>query len=231
MNLLALDTSSVACSVAIQLGERVLSRHAEQPREHTRILLPMINDLLAESGAQLSAFDAIVLGNGPGSFIGMRIAASVAQGLAFAASLKIVPVSSMAAVAARAMSQHDAGDVVVAQDAHMQQVYLGIYTRSGDGLPRDRVPERLHDLVAIEELGNGPTANRVAAGFGWQQYPELLVANRDRVTVVSEILHPRASDLLPLGAAALGRGEAVEPQAVVPAYLRQKVADKPGSPP
>ena len=91
MKLLALDTSSVACSVALQIGDDVVERHEEQPREHTRLLMPMIESLLADAGVVLSDLDAIVLGNGPGSFIGMRIAASVAQGLAFGAALANCP--------------------------------------------------------------------------------------------------------------------------------------------
>ena len=94
MKLLALDTSSIACSVAVRVDEVIIERHEEQPREHTRLLMPMIESSLDEAGTTLAGLDAIILGNGPGSFIGMRIAASVAQGLAFGAGLKIVPVSS-----------------------------------------------------------------------------------------------------------------------------------------
>ncbi len=231
MNVLAIDTSSVACSVAVLAGDAITSRHEEQPREHTRILLPMINEVLAESGAELAALDAIVLGNGPGSFIGMRIGASVAQGLAFAASLQIVPVSSMAAVAARVMSNESVSEVVVTQDAHMQQVYLGIYVADAAGLPAEKTPERLADLGAIQDLDVGGADGRIAAGFGWQRYPELLDANRDRVRAVSEAQHPHASDLLPHGLLALAAGEAVAPQDINPAYLRQKVAEKPGGSP
>jgi tRNA threonylcarbamoyladenosine biosynthesis protein TsaB len=228
MNLLALDTSSVACSVALQFGGEIFSRHEEQPREHTRLLLPMINSILDEAGTSVAGLDAIVLGNGPGSFIGMRIAASVAQGLAFASGLQIVPVSSMAAVGSRVLAGGEFDEVVVAQDAHMQQVYLGIYTADSDGLATETVPERLHDLATIEELDPDRVAGRVAAGFGWQRYPELSVANRDRLTVVSDIFHPHAEDLLTLGRAAMAEGKAVAPQEIVPAYLRQKVAEKPG---
>ncbi|MDH3820726.1 MAG: tRNA (adenosine(37)-N6)-threonylcarbamoyltransferase complex dimerization subunit type 1 TsaB, partial [Gammaproteobacteria bacterium] len=85
MNLLAIDTSSLACSVALRVGDVVIERHEEQAREHTRLLTPMIREVLTESGMHLPHLDAIVLGNGPGSFIGMRIAASVAQGLAHGA--------------------------------------------------------------------------------------------------------------------------------------------------
>lgn len=132
MKLLALDTSSVACSAALQLGETIVERHEERPREHTRILLPMVRELLAEGGISLGELDGIVLGNGPGSFIGMRIAAAVAQGLAFGAGLKVLPVSSLAAVAAEVFATGDAGEVLVAQDARMGEVYLGAFGR-GDG--------------------------------------------------------------------------------------------------
>ena len=227
MNLLALDTSSVACSVAVQIGNKVVERHEEQPREHTRLLLPMIESAVKESGAALSDLDAIVLGNGPGSFIGMRIAASVAQGLAFGAGLEIIPVSSMAAVAAQVFVEQDALEVVVAQDAHMSEVYLGIY-RLESGMPVEVVPERLQIIELIRELQDEVEGRRLAAGFGWQRYPELLEANRKYFDDVSDVLHPRATALLGLTVAAMNSGKTVKPQDIVPAYLRQKVAEKPG---
>jgi len=229
MKLLALDTSSIACTVALQLGNKIVERHEEQPREHTKLLMPKIRSVLKESGVQLSDLAAIVLGNGPGSFIGMRIATSVAQGLAFGSGLKIVPVSSMAAVAAEVFAIHDAAVAVVTQDAHMHEVYLGIYKRGPENLPEPVCPERLHGDETITELD--PATASVAAGFGWQRYPDLLAHNRDRLKGVVEILHPRARYLLALGAAQYRNAMALEPQDVVPAYLRQKVAEKPVSPP
>lgn len=227
MKLLALDTSSVACSVAVQLDEILVERHEEQPREHTRILLPMIRSALEEAGVSLDALDAIVLGNGPGSFIGMRIAASVAQGLAYGAGLRIVPVSSMAAVAAEVFATDEATEVVVTQDAHMHEAYLGIYEAGDDGLPQAKYPERLCTQEVIVELADAAAGPRLAAGFGWQRYPGLLEANRDRFTALVDTLHPRASYLLGLGEAGLQRGETLDPKAIDPAYLRQKVAEKP----
>ena len=111
MKLLAIDTSSLACSVALQCEDRIEERHEEQAREHTRLLTPMIRDVMASGNLVLHALDAIVVGNGPGSFIGMRIAASVAQGLAHAAGKEIVPVSSLAAVAAEEFAISDAARV------------------------------------------------------------------------------------------------------------------------
>jgi tRNA threonylcarbamoyladenosine biosynthesis protein TsaB len=227
MNLLAIDTSSLACSVALRAGDVVIERHEEQAKEHTRLLTPMIRDVLTESGMQLPQLDAIVLGNGPGSFIGMRIAASVAQGLAHGAGLSIVPVSSLAAVAAEVLEDAAIDEVVVAQDAHMSEVYLGGFRRVPDSIPAPLFPERLHSQTVIEELEPGTADRRVAAGFGWQRYPGLAAANEGLIGQLSAVLHPRAGFLIPLGAAAWQAGEAIQPGDLVPAYLRSKVAEKP----
>jgi len=227
VKLLAIDTSSIACSVALHDGSKIHERHEEQEREHTRLLTPMIRSVLLDADIAIGDIDAIVLGNGPGSFIGMRIAASVAQGLAHGAGLSIVPVSSLAAVAAQVFAETDAKEVIVAQDAHMNQVYLGGYGRGDAGLPKPLFAERLHGQQLIAELAGDDVAGRVAAGFGWQRYPELAALNLPVVAACSEILHPRARYLLPLGALGLQNGAAIDPQDIAPAYLRDKVAEKP----
>ncbi len=229
MKLLALDTSSVSCSVAVTLDDTIFEHYEEQPREHTRLLVPMIQAVLNESKVALSELDAIVLGNGPGSFIGMRIAASVAQGLAYGSGLKIVPVSSLAAVAAEVFADGDAAEVVVTQDAHMSEVYLGIFARGPDGLPVASMSERLQAQGRIIELNDDARGPRIAAGAGWQRYPDLLDQNIDYIDAVSERLHPRAANLLKLGAQSLKTGSSVAPAEIMPAYLRQKVAEKPTS--
>jgi tRNA threonylcarbamoyladenosine biosynthesis protein TsaB len=229
MKLLAIDTSSLACSVAVCVDVRVVQRHEEQEREHTRLLVPMIREALAEAGVIVADLDAIVLGNGPGSFIGMRIAASVAQGLAHGAGLRIVPVSSLAAVATEVFASSDADEVVVTQDAHMNEVYLGAYRRGPDNLAQPLFAERLHAPVAIEELDEGTADQRVAAGFGWQRYPALLAANENLVGQSSAVFYPRARYLLPLAVGLLDNGQAIDPKDLVPAYLRAKVAEKPGA--
>ena len=228
MKLLAVDTSSLACSVALSVDGTVTERHAEQEKEHTRLLVPMMRELLYEAGLGGEDLDAVVLGNGPGSFIGMRIAASVAQGLAYGGATPIAPVSSLAAVAAEVFDSSDAAEVVVAQDAHMNEVYLGAFRRDQHDQPVAMFDERLHTQTPIEELDEAGADHRIAAGFGWQRYPALLAANEDRVGNTSEILHPRARFLLPLGQAVLEGGGAVAPQDIAPAYLRSKVAQKPG---
>lgn len=229
MKLLAIDTSSPACSVALQVGDEVSDRHEEQDREHTRLLIPMIRALLAEANLSTQQLDAIVLGNGPGSFIGMRIAASVAQGLAHGAGIDIVPVSSLAAVAAEVFSTSDANEVIVAQDAHMNEVYLGAFRRGAKNLPQAIFPECLQSQTLIEGLDESSASGRVAAGSGWARYPALAAANDGLIGSSSDSRYPKARFLLPLGEAALVDGMAIRPQDLVPAYLRSKVAQKPAS--
>lgn len=226
MKLLAIDTSSPACSVALLSGNEVVSREELKPREHTRLLMPMLRAVLEETGVEIVDLDAIVLGNGPGSFIGMRIAASVAQGLAHGAGIDIVPVSSLAAVAAEVFANGDALEVAVAQDAHMSEVYLGAYRRGADDLPDLLFPERLHGHLPIEELDAEDASGRVAAGAGWQRYPELTALNEELFSAEVDVLYPSARYLLGLGSTAFRQGLGISPVDVAPAYLRHKVAER-----
>ena len=220
--LLAIDTSSVACTVAVSNGDTVVERHTEQPRKHTHLLMPMIREVLDESGMSLTDLDAIVLGNGPGSFIGMRIAASVSQGLAHGAGLNIIPVSSLAAIAAETLDASDAELVAVAQDAHMNEVYLGLYARDKDNLPRLIASEYLQGQNVIKSFSTRDQMFMIA-GQGWRRYPELTAINAQWIGGQSKVLYPRAAWLLTLADIA----NAIKPKDVEPAYLRKKVAELP----
>lgn len=189
----------------------------------------MVTSLLSDAGVSLGDLAAVVLGNGPGSFIGMRIAASVAQGLAYGSGLKIVPVSSMAAVAAEVMDRYSAARVVVAQDARMNEAYLGIYRDDGNGRPVAVSEERLQPMDVIDGLAAEQGSAIVAAGQAWQKYPALLNLNRDAISKLADVQYPNATYLLGLGAAGLREGAAIEPDRLAPAYIRERVAQ--GSPP
>lgn len=227
MNLLALDTSSNACSVALQTGDKVDVSHVVKPREHTVILIPMIEAVLRAAKISTDDLDGIVLGNGPGSFIGMRIAASVAQGIAFGAGLKIVPVSSLATIAAETFSVHDATRVLVAQDAHMNEVYLAAFTRGEDGMPVAEGAVSLHKVT--DSLGEVAGGNVVAAGAGWQRYPELFQANEGIRNGQVDIHHPNARYLLGQGMRDWIDGRAISADEIVPEYVRMKVASVPAA--
>ena len=226
MKLLAVETSSMACSVALQVGENTVERHLVEAKSHTHVLLPMITELLDEASIRPADLDALVLGNGPGSFIGMRIGASVVQGLAFASGLNIVPVSSLAAVAAEAMSQDPAKLIVVAQDARMNEIYLGGFRRSVSGIPEPFGDETIHPVGQIEFLEeNG--LSWLAAGAAWQRYPELLARNDAALTGVMELSVPRARFLLGIANEMIEKGAEIPPDRLTPAYLRNRVATPP----
>ena len=227
MKILALDTSSDACSVALQVDGRIAERHEEVPREHTRLLMPMIESLLREHNLALVDLDTIVLGNGPGSFIGMRIGAAVAQGMAFGAGLKIVPVSSLQAIAAEVMNKRDVSRVLVAQDARMGDVYLAAFEPDGARLPVAVGEVVLHN--ASESVAEYLLGDTVAAGAGWVRSAELADVAQTHGLVIAEVQLPRAQFLLPVGIRAWQSGGAIPPEDLEPAYVRTQVASVPAS--
>ena len=220
MNRLAIETSTDACSVALCIGDDIVDEHLVEPRAHTQVLLPMINRLLSVADANPEDLDAIVLGSGPGSFIGIRIGASVAQGLAFGLGIDVIPVSSLAAVALEAIVGHDAERIAVAQDARMSEVYLGLFEKDEAGMVAAISPER---IVAHCEL-TLPGRGFVAAGDAWRRFPAL-AERKGSVERILPIPHPKARYLLALSADANNRP--VEPWCLEPTYLRSKVAEVP----
>jgi tRNA threonylcarbamoyladenosine biosynthesis protein TsaB len=223
MKLIALDTSSAACSVALSLEDAVFERHAVLPKEHTRLLMPMIGEVLAEAGTNLRELDAVVLGNGPGSFIGLRIAASVAQGLCYGGGLELLPLSSLEAVANEALQLSAAEGIAVAQDAHMNEVYLARFRRGDGALAVPEGEAELHPIGRIEALAGTASIRWHAAGAGWRRYPELLENNEELLAGVIDVQWPRARYLLEPGRRALLDGRAIAPDALVPAYVRTRV--------
>ena len=219
MKILALDTATHRCSVALMAGTELCELSADAPRVQAETLLPMVEQLLSGAGLALSALDAIAFGRGPGAFTGLRVAASVAQGLAFGARLPVLPVSDLAALAAAAGRLHGARRVLACMDARMQEVYWCAYgVEGGSVLPL--CPEGLSLPEEVQAPAGGPW---FAAGSGWDTYPALGarfpgLAGRDAS------LLPAAEDILRLAAGAFGRGEAMSPERAQPVYLRDNVA-------
>jgi tRNA threonylcarbamoyladenosine biosynthesis protein TsaB len=168
-----------------------------------------------------------VTGVGPGSFIGVRIAVSVAQGMAFAAGRRVVAASSLASVAAEAFAGGGVERVVVAQDAHRQEVYLARFALSPRGVPEPIGQPVLQGMTAIDAL-SGPEAGRwYAAGAGWRRHSELLDRNEGLLAGLLPIEYPRASFLLATGREAIRDGSTIDPDQLVPAYVRHQVAKLP----
>ena len=225
MNILAIETATDACSCALEHSGTTVTRHAVAPRRHTELLLPMIDSVLAEAGVALGALDAIAFGRGPGSFTGLRIACSVAQGLAFGADCPLVGVSTLQVIAAGMHRTHAAPRVLVALDARMGEVYWGGF--EWDGVAMAPV---LEESVAPPQAVRVPIERAWAgAGSGWATYRDVLdecVADRQGrpPEPVEAARLPAAVDMLVPAKAALEAGLAVAPEDAAPVYLRSNVA-------
>jgi tRNA threonylcarbamoyladenosine biosynthesis protein TsaB len=222
MKILALDTATEACSVALAVGDRSIERYMELERGHAEELLPMIDSVLAEAGLTLGALDAIAFGRGPGGFTGVRLAASVAQGLAFGAGVGVVPISNLAAVAQRVMQLEPAArHVLVANDARMREVYWAPF-HTGGGLTAAG-PERVSGAldVTLPEAGADVWA---AAGRGFAAWPELAERCRAAGARMHIELLPRASDIVTLARRCVAAGQILDPALALPVYVRDNVA-------
>jgi tRNA threonylcarbamoyladenosine biosynthesis protein TsaB len=218
MNILALDTAASACSVALQAGEAVIERIETQPRRHAASLLPMAEACLAEAGLALKDLDAVAFGRGPGSFTGLRIAASVAQGIAYGAGLPVTPVSNLAAAAVAAWRKHGWRQVLAAFDARMDELYAATYRLDAAGLPELCGEERLLMPTALAP----PEGAWFGAGSGFAAWDEL--ATRLCLAGCDPLIEPVARDLLGPAAALLAAGRAVSAAEALPVYLREQVA-------
>lgn len=222
MKLLAIDTATEACSVALNLDGEILERYTIEPRSHASQILPMVDEVLAEAGTTLTALDAIAFDRGPGSFTGIRIGTSVVQGLAFGAELPVVPVSSLATVVQGA-AQHLATPRVVAMlDARMNEIYWATYILEG-GQWLLQEEERISSPAQIQ-LVPGRWA---AVGTGWGAYQQTLqqLAGIEWAETLPDQL-PRAADLLVLAAHQWQQQGGVKPMQALPVYLRNDVAKK-----
>lgn len=223
-NILALDTSTDACSAALLLEGQLLRRFKVEPRRHTHLLLPMVEELLAEAGVPLSRLDAIAFGRGPGSFAGIRIATGAAQGLALAADLPLVPVSTLAAMAAAAQVPPGAC-LLTALDARMDEVYWCAW-QAGELEPVALMAEQVCAPAAMQlpaELSGAPCH---ALGSGWRYRAQMPAAIDARLVACDIEVYPDAAVMARLAQAALARGEAVAADEARPVYLRDQVAWK-----
>ena len=175
MNILAIETATDACSCALEFSGTVTTRHVVEPRRHTELLLPMIDEVLADAGAELGALDAIAFGRGPGSFTGLRIACSVAQGLCFGADRPLVAVSTLQVVAAGMHRSRGTPRVLVALDARMGEVYWGGFEWNGVTM----VPAFEESVVPPDAVHVPAAGEWAGAGSGWAAHRVVL---EERVT-------------------------------------------------
>jgi tRNA threonylcarbamoyladenosine biosynthesis protein TsaB len=222
--ILAIETSSAACSAALSIDGEIVERYALAPRQHASLLLPMVESLLVEAGLNISALDACAFGRGPGSFTGVRIAASVIQGIAFAAGLPVVAVSTLAALAAGGARESHQENILAALDARKDEVYFAAYRITGN----DQAVLFGEEIVCTPAAVVIPEDDEwVGVGSGWAAHAEVLAKTAgDRVVRIMHDLEPRAHDVATIAATDFLAGRVLDASEAVPVYLRNNVADE-----
>lgn len=221
MRLLALDTSTEWCSVAVGDGSSWHARDEHAGQSHSERLLPMVGAALADAGWTLRDLDGIAFGAGPGSFTGLRIGCGVAQGLAFGGDLPVVPVPTLAAIAQEALRGRGWIQVVACLDARMREVYVASYARDADGWREVATPAVLPpaDVRNVHAARGGPW---FGAGNGFAAYPGL--GSALRLAAIDAGLRPAARSIAELALPRLAAGEGVAPADALPLYVRHRVA-------
>jgi len=219
MNLLAIDTSTDSCSVAASRGETLFARSEPALHRQAERVLGMVEDLLADARLELRQIEGIAYGEGPGSFTGLRIAAGVTQGLAFARGIGVVGIGSLLALAQEA----GGGKIIACLDAHMGEVYHAAYVKGRAGWEEISAP----GLYKPEAIPVPPGRDWIGCGDGFAAHRERLAARLgDRVSEVRSDAAPGARAVLQLAIPRFAAGEARDAASALPVYLRDKVARK-----
>ena len=237
MKLLAVETSTEACSAALIINGVVSECFELAPKEHTKLILPMIASLMADAGLKPQQLDALAFSCGPGSFTGVRIATGVIQGIALGANLPVVPVSTLAAIAQDFFDNNhepvqgeslkaDGSTFNVAftaMDARMGEIFWGVYQRNAQGFA-ELVGKEAVTLATEVEF---PDLIGTGIGSGWGVYCEALSLRLAGLVSTCQIDNlPRAGAIARLGAQRFKQGLAVDVELAMPVYLRDKVAKK-----
>lgn len=210
MNILAINTSDDVLSVALKLNDEILSEQLLVERNHNQSVLIMIDQMFANAGVESEDIDAVAFGVGPGSFTGLRIAAGVAQGMAFGIDVPVVPVSCMAAIA----QKQTCDKVIVAIDAKRSNLYWGRYVRNTRGLMELSGEERLSSIMDLDLSGEG----WYGAGSGWDMHAAKFIQMSQQQLEWAKDQTPHASEIALLGEGGLSQGGGRDACLAVPNY-------------
>ena len=225
MRILAIDTATEACSVALWNDGTTFAHFELCPREHTQRILPLVRAALADADVKLTDLDALAFGRGPGSFTGVRIGIGIAQGLALGAELPMIGVSTLATMAQGAWRKTGATRVLAAIDARMGEVYWAEYQRDADGVWHGEETEAVLKPEAVSDRLQQLDGNWAMVGTGWGAWPEL--AAKSPLTLTDgEMLLPTAEDMLPIARQLFAAQKWVAVEQAEPVYLRNEVAWK-----
>jgi tRNA threonylcarbamoyladenosine biosynthesis protein TsaB len=219
MKLIAIDTSTEACSASLYDGNETYTRFEIAPRRHAELILPMVKSLLDECDLSLTDIDVLAFGRGPGAFTGVRIATGVIQGLAYSASLPVVAVSSLAALAQSVATEH--AYIMPAFDARMGEIYCGFYQTMTSGVV---APVNEESVIAPDNLDINNDITWYGIGSGWQTYADTLTSQfKVPVSSYRGDAWPSSEHIVPLALEKICSGKTVSAEYVRPVYLRNRV--------
>lgn len=229
MKILSFDTATDACSAALSIDGEIIQEFQIAPQKHAELLLPMIDCLLQDVGIRRREIDAVAFGCGPGSFMGVRIATGIAQGIAYGIQCPVIPISTLRALAQTAYEKLETTHALVGWDARMNEVYWGAYELGEHQL---MVPVQEDHLSAPENLTFTSELSWFAVGNAWEIYKNQFKSlEMPKLTVVSQEIYPTAEAIAKIAIQAFQESHPVlSPLEVEPTYLRNKVARKPSLP-
>ena len=224
MQLLAIETATESCSAAIMMDDEIICLSEIAPRRHNELILSMCEQVLAQAELRLSQLDAMAFGRGPGAFTGVRLAASVTQGIALGQNLPVVPVSSLNALAQGAYEEQQAQEVFSCIDARMQEVYYGYYKLGSENIMQ-LVGEEY--VIAPNLIDVKVNKDCYGVGSGWSIYAEILQESINSNIAFDAEQFPQAKYVAKLAKVYFKLGKIVSAVEALPVYLRDKVAEKP----
>ncbi len=222
MKVLAIDTSTEACSAALYMDGELIERYLVAPRKHIELLKPMVDEVMKEAEINVDELTGLAFGAGPGSFAGLRVACAFVQGMGAALEIPVVPVSSLMAMAQQVLDNHPDRTVLVMLDAKMKEVYWGVY-RLEEKQVIAVLPEK---VTKIEEIPNFSgivgLGNIIGAGDGWNVAPNWAEALKPEL--IEKNVYPRAGEIALLSLKDLESGMGLDADQVSPTYLRNNIA-------
>lgn len=222
MKILAIDTSTEACSAALYIDGELIERYLVAPRKHIELLKPMVDEVMKAAEVDVNELTGLAFGAGPGSFAGLRVACAFVQGMGAGLDIPVVPVSTLKAMAQQVLDAHPDKTVLVMLDAKMKEVYWGVY-RLEDKEVITVLPEK---VTRIDEIPNFTgivgLANIIGAGDGWNVTPNWVEALKPEF--IEKNVYPRAGEIALLSIDDFENGMALDADQVSPIYLRNNIA-------
>ncbi|AJC50522.1 tRNA (adenosine(37)-N6)-threonylcarbamoyltransferase complex dimerization subunit type 1 TsaB [Coxiella endosymbiont of Amblyomma americanum] len=217
--LLALETATVACSVALWIDGDITQRFEIAPQRHSDILLNLVDTLLNNVQITLQDLDAIAFGSGPGSFIGVRIATGIAQGIAYAMDLPIIPVSTLQALAQAAYQQINNESIVSGWDARMNSIYWGVYKVDSEKIMQTIISDHVDYPIDIRF----PKGKWAYVGNAWSIYQSILPMH---CQPIKKDIYPNAASVAIIAHQKFNKGDILSPEEVVePTYIRERIVN------